>query len=75
VKITCNINTVGRMIRIATGVILLADGALMWWYGFPGVSLGWRALQAVFVAMGLFTIFEGAVGWCALRAMGVKTRF
>lgn len=29
---------------------------------------------AVVSGAGLFIIFEGAKGWCVLRALGVKTR-
>lgn len=30
--------------------------------------------QGILALVGLFMIFEGIVGWCAIRAMGFKTR-
>ncbi|MGI8908449.1 MAG: hypothetical protein ACR2IE_18395 [Candidatus Sumerlaeaceae bacterium] len=74
-RVTCNINAFGRMVRIATGLILLTDGILMVALDFPSTALGWRFVQAVLILMGAFAVFEGAIGWCALRAMGYRTRF
>ena len=32
-----------------------------------------RLLAAIFILIGLFCGFESWVGWCAVRACGVKT--
>jgi hypothetical protein len=32
-----------------------------------------RLLAAIFILIGLFCAFESWVGWCAVRACGVKT--
>lgn len=44
-------------------------------------SIAWRSLfipfaitGAFLVLAGVFQIFESRKGWCALRAMGIKTR-
>jgi len=74
-KIRCNIGTGGRIIRIVTGIILIADAVLLYRFGFPGNGFFSRFLQAVLLLMGAFAIFEGAAGWCMIRAMGKKTRF
>ena len=36
---------------------------------------GIQALRVLLALGGAFTVFEGLVGWCAIRAMGVKTPF
>jgi hypothetical protein len=64
----CNIDRRGRMLRFSSGVILLLAGGLFYWQGLHWA--GW-----ILVAAALFTWFEAARGWCALRALGVKTRF
>jgi hypothetical protein len=32
-------------------------------------------LAVIFLVAGLFTLYEAAQGWCALRACGIKTPF
>jgi hypothetical protein len=32
-----------------------------------------RLLAAIFILIGLFCAFEAWIGWCAVRACGVKT--
>jgi hypothetical protein len=74
VKFTCNIGWGGRLMRIATGLVLLADGCIAAWYKIPAPGIGWTVLQLLMILLGAFAVFEGAIGWCALRAMGIKTR-
>lgn len=69
----CNIDQKGRRARLLTGVItdFIGSGLLI-----AGLVTGERALivaGVVVTLIGMFVIFEGAKGWCALRAMGVKT--
>jgi hypothetical protein len=73
----CNIDQLGRRIRIISGyiscvgavllaIVGLLDRALLFWFlVFAGLLL----------ASGLFQIFEGKKGWCVVRAMGIKTKY
>jgi hypothetical protein len=70
----CNIDRRGRAVRIVMGAIVTAAGVALLVMPLAGPTwLRW-ALPVSLLALGLFQVFEGAVGWCALRAMGVKTR-
>ena len=66
--IKCNIGWGGRVLRLATGALLVGDGAWLWATGMPGPGVGSRVLQVVLIALGLFVLYEGAVGWCAVKA-------
>ncbi len=70
-----NISLGGRWIRISIGVLLIINGVLMIWLDLPGAGLGWRIFQGIILAAGLFTLLEGVLGWCAVRAMGFRTKF
>jgi hypothetical protein len=71
----CNIDAKGKAMRLLLGgaMVLLAAGASVlilldvlgpaWWWGAAGLA-----------AFGGFGVFEGWAGWCAVRAMGFKTR-
>ena len=70
----CNIDARGKSIRLLGGCVMLAGGLVMllaWlvWDAPAGLGLGGAALSCG----GGFVVFEGAAGWCALRAMGVRT--
>ena len=69
----CNIDRRGRTARIVTGALVetAGMGLLAWWYlGGPPWAI-WPALGCI--AGGNFAIIEGAIGWCAVRAMGFRT--
>jgi hypothetical protein len=51
---------IGALCLIA-GIIVAGD--YNWWLGL------------IFVAAGLFAIFESIYGWCLVRACGIKTKF
>jgi hypothetical protein len=73
-SLTCNIDQRGRKARLVTGIIvdLCGTGLIV-----AGILLGDKRLVAggIFGCVtGSFMIFEGARGWCALRALGVKTK-
>ena len=60
-----NIDERGRAARGGLAVVfVLAGGCLL-----PEASI----LGAIFIVIGLFCAFEAWVGWCAVRACGVKT--
>ena len=74
--LTCNIDSRGKSLRLILGVIFLLDGLtlLIIWALRTGSHAGWFA-SILLILIGAFMIFEGRNGWCALRAMGMKTRF
>lgn len=71
---TCNIDRTGRRIRAFTGVGLIV-ATIVWYALGPGAPWTVHALQALLAIGGTFAVYEGLVGWCAIRAMGVKTPF
>ncbi len=69
----CNIDHRGRRARVVAGVAMLAGAA-----GLVGVGVaaGRRELVVGGVLVGAsggFSVFEGTVGWCAVRALGIPT--
>jgi hypothetical protein len=62
-----NLDFRGRMARGVIGALCLIAGIVVVDY------LLWLGL--VFVAAGLFAIFEAVRGWCIARACGIKTKF
>lgn len=61
-----NINVTGRVVRLILGVILL--GAVWVIHSRTGyISFG-------ITLAGLFCVFQAVVGWCVVRACGVKTK-
>jgi hypothetical protein len=72
-KLTCNIDQRGRKARLRGGVVVGLCGVTLLIAGFfmhSPVTM----LVGIFVWFtGAFMIFEGLRGWCALRAMGIKT--
>ena len=73
--LTCNIDQFGRIVRFITGFLLFFTGSIMFMTAMPGDGLWWRLFQGFITLLGIFILFEGAMGWCALRAMGFKTKF
>lgn len=67
-RVKCNIGWGGRALRLATGLLFLGNGLMMWATGLPGTGVGSRLLQGFLVLFGLFVVYEGAVGWCAVKA-------
>lgn len=70
----CNIDATGKRIRLVAGIISLIIAMLLamwaainttdWWV--------WIIIGAI-AASGCFAMFEARAGWCALRAIGIKT--
>jgi hypothetical protein len=70
---TCNIDSKGRLIRGSIGLVFIA-AALALVFILP--ATGWRRLLVLILALGgIFSLFEALRGWCAFRALGMKTRF
>jgi type IV secretory pathway VirB2 component (pilin) len=74
VKLICNINKRGRVARIVSGVILVLLGGSLIVAARSGERLGMLVGGVLLALAGAFAIFEGVRGWCALRALGFKTR-
>ncbi len=68
----CNIDARGKAVRLLFGVLfaLVGIGILVF-----GGGANWGLIAGLSsIAGGAFMIFEGASGWCAVRAMGFKTK-
>ncbi|NDG64826.1 MAG: hypothetical protein EBY29_15390 [Planctomycetes bacterium] len=73
--INCNIDQRGRTLRIIMGAMIEAPGWVLLVFKFLGKIEGdWPwVVGAAAILGGMFMIIEGALGWCAVRAMGFKT--
>ncbi|HMN95212.1 MAG TPA: hypothetical protein PKC43_02495 [Phycisphaerales bacterium] len=71
----CNIDRRGRVVRLLVGVVSLSAGvALAVLAAGGGVEPRWLLWVGVgAIAGGLFGIAEAWLGWCAARAMGMRT--
>lgn len=69
----CNIDAKGKSVRLVIGAISLVAGIallLVWWF----TSAEWALYTGLGAsAGGAFGMFEGASGWCAVRALGFRT--
>jgi membrane-bound ClpP family serine protease len=73
----CNIDAKGKLIRLIYGVALVLIGAVLmlaWALRGGGGAFAWL-VSIVAMLGGAFAIFESRKGWCAIRAMGLKTPF
>jgi hypothetical protein len=75
VALACNIDQRGRQVRYRAGAALSFGALLAYllWARPSGGTLAW-ACCALLLLGGLFTLFEASRGWCAVRALGFKTR-
>ncbi|MDF1810419.1 MAG: hypothetical protein P1U42_12065 [Phycisphaerales bacterium] len=71
----CNIDSRGKAVRLIFGLILvLLAGVIALVTVVWNVNGAWPWVASVgLFAFGAFALYEGWSGWCALRAMGVKT--
>ena len=72
----CNIDAKGKAVRLICGMIALVVGAVLVALAQFGLVHGaiWVYIAIALIIVGIFCLVEGWAGWCALRAMGVKTR-
>jgi len=72
---TCNIDAKGKLVRLIYGLVFVIAGiVLLFAWTLPaGGVLAWIVTIAL-IAGGAFAIFEARAGWCAVRALGFKTR-
>jgi len=66
-KLQCNIDRTGRLLRAASGLLCLAAAVACWWSGR-------QAAGGTLVALALFQFFEAVKGWRVMRAMGFRTK-
>ncbi len=70
----CNIDAKGRAVRRNGGIICCTAGiislALAMWSPY---RVAFLITGAFLILAGMFQLFEASKGWCALRAMGIKT--
>ena len=72
--LSCNIDRRGRLARLIYGIIVAVLGVvlvLLWARDSESV-VRWAVSVAVILG-GAFAIFEARAGWCAVRAMGIRT--
>jgi hypothetical protein len=69
----CNIDAVGKRLRLISGLIVLAAAVVLATVAAAFGGWWWWALTCAALACGAFQVFEARKGWCALRAMGIKT--
>jgi hypothetical protein len=62
-----NISRHGRIARGVIGALCLVAGII--------IAGDYSLWGLVFVAAGLFAIYEAVRGWCLARACGIKTKF
>jgi hypothetical protein len=81
-KLACNIDAKGKAVRLRMGLIQLALAAVvavatgLAVRSPVGSAIGWSgwAISGILTLVGAFSIFEARAGWCALRALGFRTR-
>lgn len=74
-KVTCNIDQSGRRVRLVAGIVVDTFGTGLIIAGLIYSMKVLVMLGVIASLSGTFMIVEGAIGWCALRAMGFKTKF
>jgi uncharacterized membrane protein HdeD (DUF308 family) len=72
-KLACNIDQRGRKARLRGGIVIALCGISLIVWGALAGSVPQLIVGIFLLITGSFMIFEGARGWCALRAMGMKT--
>jgi hypothetical protein len=69
--LTCNIDAHGKRARLQSGIVMLLVAVVV--AILPLGMFGW-IIAGVCLVIGGFCIFEARAGWCALRAMGIRTK-
>ncbi|NDB64096.1 MAG: hypothetical protein EB156_00115 [Euryarchaeota archaeon] len=77
--LACNIDAKGKAIRLIGGLLAILAGLLGYFMLDQDVlpipeTLGHIGVALVLLS-GAFSIFEARSGWCAVRALGFRTRF
>ena len=72
----CNIDARGRAVRLIMGlIVLLASIGVIVSAQTNLIAVNpWQWFAIGGAIFGLFGIYEGWAGWCAVRAMGFRTK-
>ena len=72
----CNIDARGKRFRLISGMVCLLIGIVVALLALLHAGPFWPLMgPALGVGIaGAFQIFEARAGWCAIRAMGFRTR-
>jgi hypothetical protein len=71
--LTCNIDSRGKRARLIYGMVMLAIGLGIGVWALISQPFLW-IISGVCLLLGGFCVFEAWAGWCAMRAMGFKTK-
>ena len=72
----CNIDAKGKLVRLIYGVAFVLVGVvLLFAWALPGRGVLAWIVSLVAIVGGAFAIFESRRGWCAIRALGIRTPF
>jgi uncharacterized membrane protein HdeD (DUF308 family) len=71
----CNIDARGKRVRLVGGITIIFVGLVVLAWAFQSDRTAAWVAGATCLAAGAFAVFEARAGWCALRAMGVRTRW
>ena len=72
--LACNIGARGKKVRLIIGLLLLLAAILVGIAALVRPFFILWIIAGVLTAAGGFCVFEARAGWCAVRAMGFKTR-
>lgn len=70
--LACNINRTGRVMRGVSGVLFCSAALVLARTAVEPAWARWTGVSAI-ALFGAFQIFEAAIGWCVVRAMGYRT--
>jgi hypothetical protein len=72
----CNIDARGKAARLVMGAAAVVAGLVVGaiWYLGAWESDWAIGISIALIVMGGVGIFEGAAGWCVIRAMGFRTK-
>jgi hypothetical protein len=71
VKLDCNIDQQGRIVRGVAGVLCLGI-AFVLAFAVPPTPIR-RPAVVLFTFAGILGVFQAIRGWCLVRAMGIRT--
>ena len=71
--LTCNIDARGKAVRLKFGLGSTIVGAVAVAAWSVGASSWMGAVGLALALTGAFAVFEARAGWCAARALGIKT--
>ena len=71
----CNIDARGKRVRLLGGLLLVVGGLVLATLAATETLDAWWVwvIAAAAIAGGGFAMVEGWAGWCAVRAMGLRT--